>query len=298
MEIRQVRYFVVVAEELHFGRAAERLHIVQSAVSQQVRRLERELGVELFDRSPRHVRLTGAGARFLPAARELLVAEERARAAVAGFAGRAARALRLGTSAGLGAHLDRLLDVFAATAPDVPVELVSAPARQRTEMVASGDLDAAFVRGGMTAPGLRVVPVWRDPLVAVLPSAHPLADAPDVALADLAALPLRLPPRRDIPALVDLVVTACHDAGFEPVPGPLSHTLQDTLAGIGSGEPTWTVAYAAHADQLRTTRVAFLPFRGSGLRLPTGLAVRPEVMSPELSLLVEACRPAGDDLRP
>ncbi|RLU86891.1 LysR family transcriptional regulator [Streptomyces griseocarneus] len=296
MEIRQVRYFVVVAEELHFGRAAERLHIVQSAVSQQVRRLERELGVELFDRSPRHVRLTGAGARFLPAARELLVAEERARAAVAGFSGRAVRALRLGTSTGLGVHLDRLLDAFAAAAPDVPVELVSAPARQRTEMVAAGDLDAAFIRGGMAAPGLRVVPVWRDPLVAVLPSAHPLADAPDVALADLAALPLRLPPRRDIPALVDLVVTACHDAGFEPVPGPLSHTLQDTLAGIGRGEPTWTVAYAAHAGQLRPARVSFLPFRGPGLRLPTGLAVRAEDMPPALSLLVEACRSVGGHL--
>ncbi|MEU7163312.1 LysR family transcriptional regulator [Streptomyces morookaense] len=297
MELRQVRYFVVVAEELHFGRAAERLHIVQSAVSQQVRRLERELGTELFDRSPRHVRLTAAGARFLPAARELLAAEERARACITEFTGRAGRTLRLGTSAGLGAHLDRLLDAFAATAPDVTVELVSVPARQRTEMVAAGELDAAFVRGGMQTPGLEVLPVWHDPLVAVVPAAHPLAASPDVALAQLADLPLRLPPRRDIPALVDLVVTACHDAGFEPVPGPPSRALQDTLAAIGTGKPMWTVAYAAHADQLRTTRVAFLPFSGPGLRLPTGLAVRSEAVSPTLSLLVEACRAAapGDD---
>ncbi|MFF4290526.1 LysR family transcriptional regulator [Streptomyces sp. NPDC001633] len=113
MELRQVRYFVTVAHELHFGRAAERLHIVQSAVSQQVRRLERELGAELFDRSARQVRLTAVGARFLPEAQALLAAEERARAVVAELTAGRSRTLRLGTSTGLGAHLDRVLDALA-----------------------------------------------------------------------------------------------------------------------------------------------------------------------------------------
>ncbi|MFB6810697.1 LysR substrate-binding domain-containing protein [Streptomyces sp. NPDC056387] len=270
MELRQLSYFVTVAEELHFGRAADRLHIVQSAVSQQVQRLERELGAALFDRSPRHVRLTGAGERLLPEARAVLAAAERARSAVRERAG-----LRLGTSTGLGEHLDRVLGDVAALAPGTAVQLVSAPARERLEQVADGRLDAAFVRSLEPAPGVRILRLGEDPLVAALPAAHPLAREPELALADLAGLQLCLTARRNNPVLVDLVVGACHSAGFEPLPGPVSGSLQDTLATIGAGSPPlWTVVYAAHARVLLSPRIAFRPFRAPGLALPIGLAVR------------------------
>lgn len=229
MELRQLSYFVTVAEELHFGRAADRLHIVQSAVSQQVQRLERELGADLFDRSPRHVRLTGAGERLLPEARAVLAAAERARAAV-----RERTSLRLGTSTGLGEHLDRVLGDLAALAPDTAVQLVSAATRDRLEQVADGRLDAAFVRSLEPAPGVRIMPLWEDPLVVALPAAHPLAREAELAIADLAALRLCITARRNNPALVDLVVGACHSAGFEPLPGPVGGSLQDTLATIGA----------------------------------------------------------------
>ncbi|MBY8878416.1 LysR family transcriptional regulator [Actinacidiphila acidipaludis] len=304
MELRQLRYFVTVAEELHFGRAAERLHIVQSAVSQQVRRLERDLGADLFDRSPRHVRLTEAGARFLPEARAVLAAADRARAAVADLTGDGTATLRLGTSSGLGVHLDRVLDAYARRAPAVSVDLVAAPARERLAMVSAGSLDAAFLRGdrerGGTGgnadggDGVEVVPLWPDPLLAVLPARHPLAAGPDVALAELAALPLRLVARRTNPPLVDLVVTACHAAGFEPVPGPPAGSLQDNLAAIGAGTAMWTVVYASQAARLHAPRVAFLPFRGAGLALTTGLAVRRERRSRAVELLLEAAAADGD----
>ncbi|MFJ8312722.1 MULTISPECIES: LysR substrate-binding domain-containing protein [unclassified Streptomyces] len=286
MELRQLSYFVTVAEELHFGRAAERLHIVQSAVSQQVRRLERELGADLFDRSPRHVRLTAAGERLLPEARTVLAAAERARTAV-----RERATLRLGTSTGLGDHLDRVLAAFARLAPDTAVELVSASTSDRLARVADGRLDAAFVRSRQPAPGLRIVPLWEEPLVAAVPATHPLARQDEIALPDLAGLPLCITARRNNPALVDLVVGACHAAGFEPVPGPVSGSLQDTLATIGLG-PLWTVVYAAHARVLHSPRVAFRPFRAPSLALPTGLAVDAERPTDTADLLLRACSTA------
>ncbi|MEV3855597.1 LysR family transcriptional regulator [Streptomyces sp. NPDC050095] len=292
MELRQLSYFVAVAEELHFGRAAERLHIVQSAVSQQIRRLERELGHDLFDRSPRHVRLTGAGERLLPEARSVLAAADRARAAVA-----RRPVLRLGTGTGLGAHLERILAAHSALAPDTDVELVDVPADERLTRVREGRLDAAFVRFGAAGPdpeaGLRTVPVWSEPLVAVVPASHPLAAGPDIDVADLAGLPLALTERRNHPALVDLVVGACHDAGFEPVPQSAGGPLQNILALIGT-RPMWTVAYAAHARVLHSPRVAFVPFRAPGLALTTGLVLPAGVADPALETLRKACVTSGD----
>jgi DNA-binding transcriptional LysR family regulator len=287
MELRQLSYFVTVAEELHFGRAAERLHIVQSAVSQQIQRLERELGAELFDRSPRHVRLTGAGERLLPEARAVLAAADRARASVAPPPG-----LRIGTSTGLGEHLDRVLGAFAERAPGVPVELISLVAEERLARVASARLDAAFVRAVEPVPGVRVLPLWPDPLVAALPASHPLAGRPEIGVEELAALPLSITARRNNPALVDLVVGACHEAGFEPVPGPVSGSLQDTLASIGTS-PLWTVVYASHARVLHSPRVAFVPFRAPGLALSTGLAVHASAPTPHLDTLLLACGDHG-----
>ncbi|WP_067815619.1 LysR substrate-binding domain-containing protein [Nocardia inohanensis] len=287
MELRQLRYFVTVAEELHFGRAAERLHIAQPAVSQQVLRLERELKVRLLDRTPRRVRLTEAGLRFLPAARKVLAATEEARATVAELAGERAEVFRLGTVTGLGERLDAVLDAFAEQLPQVQVELVALPVRERMARVGDGRLDAAFVRAPepQESPDLDFLPAWEDPLVAALPAKHPLAQQDSVQLADLAAIPLRLTERRNHPALVDLVLSACVRAGFEPVPAPTSTTLQDTLAAVGSGSPMWTVVYGSNALQVNNRRVAFRPFADPGMALPIALAVRADAASPTLRLL-------------
>ncbi|MBY8884561.1 LysR family transcriptional regulator [Streptomyces sp. PTM05] len=296
MELRQLEYFTAVAEEMHFGRAAERLHIGQPAVSQLIRRLERELGVELFDRSPRHVRLTPAGASLLPQARAVLAAADRARAAVAEHLAERAATLRVGTSNGMGGHLDAVLDAFAALAPDTAVELAYVPTAERLAQVADGRLDAAFVRGEQEeSDGVRVVPVWQEPLVAVVPASHPLAARGELPIAELAPLPLRLTARRNNPPLVDLVVAACRDAGFEPIPGPSTASLQDTLAAIGSGTAMWTVVYAAHAERMVAPKVAFVPFAAPGPTITTGLVLHRTRPPRRTRQLLEACGRARDE---
>ena len=296
MEFRQLLYFVTVAEELHFGRAADRLHIVQPAVSQQIRRLEAELGTTLFDRSTRRVTLTIAGQRMLPEARAVLRAVQSARQSVAGIAAERAMTLRLGTSTGLGQRLPRVLAELRARLPDQAVELVGLPLRERLTQTAGGGLDAALIRGVASHPGLRLLPVWEDLLVVALPTTHPLARQPLVALSQLAGLPLRMVPHEVNPSLVDLLLSACRAAGFEPRQQLATGSDQDKLAAIGAGPATWTVYYAAQAEMFsaQAAGVAFVPV-DPPLRMPTSLALPATGESPVLQALLEACRAAGGD---
>ncbi|WP_433379692.1 LysR substrate-binding domain-containing protein [Actinoplanes sp. CA-142083] len=291
MELRQFEYFVAVAEQLHFGRAATSLSIGQPAVSQQIARLERELGVSLFDRSARTVRLTAAGSRLLPEARAVLMAADRARLAVAAPT---SRSLRLGSSTGLGDRLARVLHELRAAWPETEVTLVSAPTRARLERVAGGQLDAAFVRGVPSAPGVELIEVWQDRLLVALPATHELAGASVVRLPDLAELPLRIVSRRLNPPLVDLLLSACAATGFTPAPGAHPDTLENTLAAMAAGPATWTVLYETHARTLHLPQVVFRP-TDPELVMPTMLAVREDETSRTVAPLLRACAAAAHD---
>ncbi|HEY4006251.1 MAG TPA: LysR substrate-binding domain-containing protein [Pseudonocardia sp.] len=137
------------------------------------------------------------------------------------------------------------------------------------------------MRGIDTATDLELIEVWRDSLVAVLGEGR---DGEPVRLTELADLPLRLTARAANPPLVDLVLGACARAGFEPVLGPRSHSLDDTLAELGAGVPGWTVVYAAHAGELASRRLAFRP-----LVLPAYLAVRADLGVAALAPLLRTC---------
>ncbi|MFI5897021.1 LysR family transcriptional regulator [Actinoplanes sp. NPDC051513] len=246
MEIRQLEYFVAVAEHGGFSRAAEHLHIVQSAVSQQVQRLEHELGVRLFDRSTRLVRLSGAGERLLPEARALLDAAGRISQVAAGVVAGEDGVLRLGTIHETGGRLYKALNKLAAAAPRVQVRLIEAAPAERIEAVRSGQLDAALVRGLATSPGVRFLPIWTSPLYVALPADHPVSSGSVVhreQLKELEQLPLRLAARQNNPPFYDLIEALCHTAGIKPPPGPPFTNLLTTLTAIGVGAPSWTIFY-------------------------------------------------------
>ncbi|WP_328732415.1 LysR family transcriptional regulator [Streptomyces caniferus] len=179
MELQQMRYVVAVAETGGFTRAAERCHVVQSALSHQIARLEKELGARLFDRTSRSVRLTAAGEAFVPVARQALEAAERARAEVAAATGEVRGRLAVGAITTVAAvDLARELGAFRRCCPQVRISLQTEMSDQLIEQVRQGVLDVAFVGLVPRARpvGVREKELARGELVAVVPPGHPLAE--------------------------------------------------------------------------------------------------------------------------
>jgi DNA-binding transcriptional LysR family regulator len=217
VELRHLKYFVAVAEELHFRRAAERLYVAQPAVSEQIRKLEAELGVRLFDRTHRSVSLTEAGKALLEEARRVLhLAEVAMHAARNAHDSEGAR-LRIGyVPDALPASVPRALHHLASAAPRVEVSLETGAALGLIQSVRDRRLDAAVV--GLPAPtkGLRITTLGHQPLVAALPAADARCNETDLTLERLALDRVVLLPRSANPALHDAVVSLCHQAGLSP----------------------------------------------------------------------------------
>ncbi|MCZ0974526.1 LysR family transcriptional regulator [Streptomyces albulus] len=228
MELQQVHCFVVVAEEGHLRRAAERLGLPRSALAHRIRELERELRTELFDPALPEPRLTAAGDRFLPEARMLLAAEERARAVLAHRTVAAPRVPRRGPCASAPARA--WPDTWTGCWTHSPGSPRSSPSSRSPHRPRSGRRwsrperwtpPSSAARPLIRLDGLRHVPLWQDPLVAAVPARHPLAASPGtISLAELAGVPLVLTDRDANPPLVDLVTAAFHDVGFTPCRAP------------------------------------------------------------------------------
>lgn len=189
MDLQQLRYVVAVAETRSFTRAAERCFVVQSALSHQVAKLERELGLRLFARTSRRVELTQAGEAFLPAARESLAAAARAVSEAAAALGEVRGRLSVGVIPTVAAvDIPDLLERFRQAHPDVRVAMTVGSSWEMTERVAGGELDVAFLGlpEGDEPQGVEARELARDDLVAVLPADHRLATRSPITLADIA----------------------------------------------------------------------------------------------------------------
>lgn len=229
-----------MAETLHFGRAAERLGVAQPAVSQQLARLERELGVVLLHRTSHRVALTPAGAALLPDAREALSAAARLRGRAADLAAGTTGTLRIATTSGVGARLGAALTLFATRHPGVRVELPVLTTVRKLEAVRDGTVDLALFRSAPTAlEGLRTQVVWEEPFVAVLPARFASETAGSSITATLSGLPMVQIPRAEHPTMRAEIRSVCDALGIDPPPGPEVHTQQEVLATIATGV-AWT----------------------------------------------------------
>jgi DNA-binding transcriptional LysR family regulator len=217
MEFRQLQLFVAVAEELHFGRAAARVGMAQPPFSQQIRKLEAELGVELLTRTSRHVALTSAGSRLLEDARELLAKRRDVIITVQRAARGETGTLRVGFGASSAfGILPGIVLRFRSRFPDVALELDD---RERLDIGAAlnaGDLDLAIVRAPFRHEGVTVERLLRERFMLALPARHPRAREKVVALSSLASEPFILFPRHSAPGLHDTITSMCVGAGFSP----------------------------------------------------------------------------------
>jgi DNA-binding transcriptional LysR family regulator len=216
-ELRLVRYFVAVAEELHFGRAAQRLRLAQPGLSQQIRSLELQLGVKLLERTSRQVRLTPAGAVLLGEGRRLIAQAERVadqvRRAGLGQVGRI-------TLAAIGSAtydiIPRLLREHRRRFPDVEVVLREMSTPAQAQALRSGEIDVGFLRLPADVGELTSRVVREERMALMLPESHPLATLAEVPIRALARQPIILFPAAPRPSWADTVVAACREAGFEP----------------------------------------------------------------------------------
>jgi DNA-binding transcriptional LysR family regulator len=236
VELRHLRYFIAVAEELNFSRAAERMHMAQPPLSAAIRQLERDLGVELFVRTTREVKLTDAGRAFLDGARRTLADAERAaedaKRAAAGDLGRLRLAYSWSTRFGTLPALGR---AFRAEHPGVELLGQEMWNARMPAAFANGSIDIALSVCPEIAAELELAPVRKEPLVALLPEAHPLAREEAIPLSDLADEEFVVFPREIAPRLHDAFMAIYRRAGFEPrVRNESFHTGWDlgVLAGI------------------------------------------------------------------
>ena len=200
VHVRDLRYFLAVAHELSFTRAAETLYISQPALSKQIRALERQLRVSLFDRGPGSVRLTRAGAELVPYAEEMVASWERAKRSLSKAAD-CTLAIGMHTSPGRGL-LPKVRAMMVSSCPDVELELHQIAWSDRTAGLADRSTDAAFVWLPLPAPPYRWVTIAREPRLVALPNGHPLAAHDELSIADLLdepflALPESAGPLRD-----------------------------------------------------------------------------------------------------
>ncbi|EME55402.1 LysR family transcriptional regulator [Rhodococcus ruber] len=284
MEIRWLQAFVAVAEELHFGRAAARLQMAQSPLSQTVRKLEKDLGVPLFERNTRSVALAAGGHAFLPHAYHILESVETARQATRASAGGVYGRIKIGFTGVLNhISLPPLTRALRQRYPDIELDLVGRiMTREAVTQLESGALDLAFVGLPVQSTAVATRLIRRESFGAVLPSDHPLAGEAEIDLHDLADDGFITTPLSAGSALQESAMRACLDAGFRPrvvqeITDPYM-ILVLVSAGVGVALMTSSIA------TITPPGTVFVPLADESVYMHHGIGWSPRRVSPALEV--------------
>lgn len=293
IEMRQLRYFIAVAEEMHFGRAAVRLHMTQPPLSQTIMALEAGLGTPLFARTRRSVALTPAGTALLPEARRILLQAEAlpelARRAACGASGRLTLAFVSSADYNV---LPTFLRNFRSQYPQVQIELREATSDVQLEELLQGQVDAGLLilpLPDKSQAALDCLSVLSEPLILAAPEDLPaLKGKPSIALADLADMPLIIFPRRLAPTFHDAILAYFHELGLTPRIGQEAIQMQTIISLVSAGMGIALVPQSV--SNLKRPGVAYKPLAAATPWIETGIAWRRDNASPVLHAFLDSLR--------
>lgn len=289
MELRHLRYFVAVAEELHFGRAAERVHISQPPLSQQIRQLEEEIGVELFHRTKRRVLLTHAGKIFLDEARQILDMSGRAvhsaQRAERGEIGRLVMGL---VSSATYSLAPSVLRSFRERFPDVELILGELTTDQQLEALQKGRISIGFLRRPVRNNALHIETILREPFMVALPADHAAAAYSHLSLQMLATEPFIMFSREESATFYDETMNLCNQAGFSPKVAQEAVQIPTVLGLVSVGVGIAIVP--ASARNLQMTGVTYRALTGVTQTTELAMAWRRGDESPVLLAFLDVAR--------
>ncbi|RQS65979.1 DNA-binding transcriptional regulator HcaR [Burkholderia sp. Bp8963] len=291
MELRHLRYFVAVADELNFTRAAQRLHTAQPSLSQQIRDLEDEIGTQLLERSKRKVELTEAGRVFLAEARLVLAQADRAVARARQAGRQQALTVKIGFVPAAEVEIfPAILPKLRMQFPGVHVELRSLPTMEQEDALLRGDIDIAFMRRPVHAQGLHAEVVLTEPLVVLMPAGHPLAAHAQVEPAMLDGQPFIQTNPAYAGQLYDIVGRYFADHRIQPdvVQVATNILLNLNLVGMGLG----IALLPAYVDALAGESMCCRPLAPPAPDIDLLMVTRAEAHSPELDALIDLMRRA------
>ena len=289
MELRHLRYFVAVAEELHFGRAAKRLYIAQPPLSQQIQQLEEELGVSLFKRTNRRVELTDAGQAFLDEAYKILAHVEQAKLLVQRTARGEIGKLALGfVSSAAFELLPRLLSAYREQHPQIHVSLHEMEKDEQIAALFAKQIQVGLLRPTVDSAELCSEIILQEPLLLALPAQHPLVSKAQISIQDLANETFVLQPRHWTLGLYDRIMSLCHSAGFSP---NVKQEAADTYLIIGLVAANMGISLVpASAQFLRSQGVVYCPLEGDITQIEMAMVWRRDDHSPVVEAFLELAR--------